>query len=142
MRYISDCANVLLNCWFLMYAVPNNKLLFYFFLFLYHGIVINCFPQVYKCIQKNCDLAFDDLDSFLDHIRTHDRDLQYRCHTCSKVFSSLKTLGFHQYEHSMYPQPKKTVGPRWVVLSLKWICLAAGQVLPQDFAGVVVQHSV
>ncbi|XP_042868948.1 zinc finger protein 341-like isoform X3 [Penaeus japonicus] len=72
---------------------------------------LHAHQKVYKCIQKNCDLAFDDLDSFLDHIRTHDRDLQYRCHTCSKVFSSLKTLGLHQYEHSMYPQPKKTVGP-------------------------------
>ncbi|ROT64215.1 hypothetical protein C7M84_017866 [Penaeus vannamei] len=74
---------------------------------------LHAHQKVYKCIQKNCDLAFDDLDSFLDHIRTHDRDLQYRCHTCSKVFSSLKTLGFHQYEHSMYPQPKKTVGPSY-----------------------------
>ncbi|XP_071552954.1 LOW QUALITY PROTEIN: zinc finger protein 341-like [Panulirus ornatus] len=74
---------------------------------------LHAHQKVYKCIQKNCDLAFDDLDSFLEHIRTHDRDLQYRCHTCSKVFSSLNDLGFHQYEHSVYPQPKKTIGPSY-----------------------------
>ncbi|XP_064079261.1 zinc finger protein 341-like isoform X2 [Macrobrachium nipponense] len=71
---------------------------------------IHANQKVYRCIQKNCDLAFEDLDSYLDHIRTHDKDLQYRCHTCSKVFSSLNTLGYHQYEHSVYPQPKKPVG--------------------------------
>ncbi|XP_045597301.1 uncharacterized protein [Procambarus clarkii] len=74
---------------------------------------LHAHQKVYKCIQKNCELAFDDLDSFLDHIRTHDRDLQYRCHTCSKVFSSLNTLGYHQYEHSVYPQSKKAIGPSY-----------------------------
>ncbi|XP_068248667.1 zinc finger protein 341-like isoform X2 [Palaemon carinicauda] len=71
---------------------------------------IHANQKVYRCIQKNCDLAFEDLDSYLDHIRTHDKDLQYRCHTCSKVFSSLNTLGYHQYEHAVYPPPKKPVG--------------------------------
>ncbi|KAG7158494.1 Zinc finger protein 341-like [Homarus americanus] len=69
--------------------------------------------KVYKCIQKNCDLSFDDIDPFLDHINTHDHDLQYRCHTCSKVFSSLKTLGNHQKDHSLSRQSKKTVGPSY-----------------------------
>ncbi|XP_042240984.1 zinc finger protein 341-like isoform X2 [Homarus americanus] len=69
--------------------------------------------DVYKCIQKNCDLSFDDIDPFLDHINTHDHDLQYRCHTCSKVFSSLKTLGNHQKDHSLSRQSKKTVGPSY-----------------------------
>ncbi|KAK7071985.1 hypothetical protein SK128_019708, partial [Halocaridina rubra] len=70
--------------------------------------------KVYRCIQKNCDLSFEDIDSFLDHIRTHDRDLQYRCHTCSKVFSSLNSLGTHQFEHLMYPQPKKQTVTNYV----------------------------
>ncbi|XP_050734218.1 zinc finger protein 341-like isoform X2 [Eriocheir sinensis] len=72
--------------------------------------------KVYKCIQKNCELAFADQDSFLEHIHTHDqdRDLQYRCHFCSKVFNALDKLSLHQHEqHSTYPQAKKTVGPSY-----------------------------
>lgn len=70
--------------------------------------------KVYKCIQKKCEVVFEELDNFLEHIRSHDRDeLQYRCHTCSKLFTSLNTLGYHQYEHSVYPKPKKTLGPSY-----------------------------
>ena len=78
-------------------------------------IVLSIVLQVYKCIQKNCELSFADQDSFLEHIHTHDQDqdLQYRCHFCSKVFNALDKLSHHQHEqHSTYPQAKKTVGPR------------------------------
>lgn len=97
--------SVLAHC-IMMYLTPrweNTELIFLFVL------------QVYKCIQKNCELSFPDQDSFLEHIHTHneDQDLQYRCHFCSKVFNALDKLSHHQHEqHSTYPQAKKTVGPR------------------------------
>ena len=81
--------------------------------------------QVYKCIQKNCELSFPDQDSFLEHIHTHneDQDLQYRCHFCSKVFNALDKLSHHQHEqHSTFPQAKKTVGPRYKLHPFFYIC--------------------
>ncbi|CAL4083212.1 unnamed protein product, partial [Meganyctiphanes norvegica] len=69
--------------------------------------------KVYKCIQKKCQEVFSELDGFLEHIRMHDRDLQYKCHTCSKVFDSLNAVGCHQYDHSIYPQQRKMVGPSY-----------------------------
>ncbi|KAK4289252.1 hypothetical protein Pmani_037767 [Petrolisthes manimaculis] len=76
-----------------------------------HQKVYKCIQK--NCIQKNCEVAFEDLDSFLDHIKGHNQDMQYRCHTCARVFTSLNDLGCHQYEHSVYPHPKKTVGPSY-----------------------------
>uniref|UniRef100_A0A8C9RVF9 Zinc finger protein 341 n=2 Tax=Scleropages formosus TaxID=113540 RepID=A0A8C9RVF9_SCLFO len=65
--------------------------------------------QVYKCVVKSCSLTFQKLDLFLEHIRTHQEQLTYRCHLCSKVFPSLFELGVHQYSHSFCPQqsPRK-----------------------------------
>ncbi|XP_035239377.1 zinc finger protein 341 isoform X3 [Anguilla anguilla] len=65
--------------------------------------------QVYKCVLKSCSLTFQKLDLFLEHIRTHQEQLTYRCHLCSKVFPSLFELGVHQYSHSFCPQqsPRK-----------------------------------
>ncbi|KAI1892394.1 hypothetical protein AGOR_G00132910 [Albula goreensis] len=60
--------------------------------------------QVYKCVVKSCLLTFQKLDLFLEHIRTHQEQLTYRCHLCSKVFPSLFELGVHQYSHSFCPQ--------------------------------------
>ncbi|XP_048873979.1 zinc finger protein 341 isoform X3 [Brienomyrus brachyistius] len=65
--------------------------------------------QVYKCVVKSCSLTFQKLDLFLEHIRTHQEQLTYRCHLCSKVFPSLFDLSVHQYSHSFCPQqsPRK-----------------------------------
>jgi len=61
-------------------------------------------PQVYKCVLKSCSQTFQKLDQFLEHIRTHQELLTYRCHLCSKEFPSLFELGVHQYSHSFCPQ--------------------------------------
>ncbi|CAB1336413.1 unnamed protein product [Coregonus sp. 'balchen'] len=65
--------------------------------------------QVYKCVVKSCSQTFQKLDLFLEHIRTHQEQLTYRCHLCSKVFPSLFELGVHQYSHCFCPQqnPRK-----------------------------------
>ncbi|MCL4125058.1 UNVERIFIED_CONTAM: hypothetical protein GTU68_036472, partial [Idotea baltica] len=68
--------------------------------------------KVYRCIQKDCEDTFLELDEFLSHLRVHEKELQYRCHTCSKMFDSLHALGYHQFEHSIYPWPKKS-GPSY-----------------------------
>ncbi|NXR54665.1 ZN341 protein, partial [Hippolais icterina] len=65
--------------------------------------------QVYKCVVKTCAQTFQKLESFLEHIKSHQEELSYRCHLCSKDFPSLYELGVHQYSHSLLPQhsPKK-----------------------------------
>uniref|UniRef100_A0A3Q2QJE7 Zinc finger protein 341 n=1 Tax=Fundulus heteroclitus TaxID=8078 RepID=A0A3Q2QJE7_FUNHE len=60
--------------------------------------------QVYKCVLKSCSQTFQKLDHFLEHIRTHQEQLTYRCHLCSKVFPSLFELGVHQYSHCFCSQ--------------------------------------
>lgn len=69
------------------------------------------FTQVYKCVVKSCAQTFQKLESFLDHIKSHQEELSYRCHLCSKDFLSLYELGIHQYSHNLLPQhsPKKDV---------------------------------
>ncbi|PKU32436.1 zinc finger protein hypothetical protein [Limosa lapponica baueri] len=69
------------------------------------------FTQVYKCVVKTCAQTFQKLESFLEHIKSHQEELSYRCHLCSKDFPSLYELGVHQYSHSLLPQhsPKKDV---------------------------------
>lgn len=59
---------------------------------------------MYKCVLKSCSQTFQKLDQFLEHIRTHQEQLTYRCHLCRKVFPSLFDLGVHQYSHSFCPQ--------------------------------------
>lgn len=58
---------------------------------------------------KTCAQTFQKLESFLEHIKSHQEELSYRCHLCSKDFPSLYELGVHQYSHSLLPQhsPKK-----------------------------------
>ncbi|XP_066529225.1 zinc finger protein 341 isoform X3 [Hoplias malabaricus] len=65
--------------------------------------------QVYRCVVKTCSQTFQKLDLFLEHIRTHQEHLTYRCHLCCKIFPSLFELGLHQYSHSFCPQqtPRK-----------------------------------
>ncbi|XP_039335167.1 zinc finger protein 341 isoform X3 [Saimiri boliviensis] len=65
--------------------------------------------QVYKCVVKSCAQTFPKLDTFLEHIKSHQEELSYRCHLCSKDFPSLYDLGVHQYSHSLLPphSPKK-----------------------------------
>lgn len=67
------------------------------------------FLKVYKCVVKSCAQTFPKLDTFLEHIKSHQEELSYRCHLCSKDFPSLYDLGVHQYSHSLLPQhsPKK-----------------------------------
>lgn len=58
---------------------------------------------------KSCAQTFPKLDTFLEHIKSHQEELSYRCHLCGKDFPSLYDLGVHQYSHSLLPQhsPKK-----------------------------------
>uniref|UniRef100_A0A8B9JDY0 Zinc finger protein 341 n=1 Tax=Astyanax mexicanus TaxID=7994 RepID=A0A8B9JDY0_ASTMX len=63
--------------------------------------------QVYRCVVKTCSQTFQKLDLFLEHIRTHQEHLTYRCHLCCKVFPSLFELGLHQYSHSFCPQQNR-----------------------------------
>ncbi|KAK2488581.1 hypothetical protein MC885_015933 [Smutsia gigantea] len=65
--------------------------------------------QVYKCVVKSCAQTFPKLDAFLEHIKSHQEELSYRCHLCGKDLPSLYDLGVHQYSHSLLPQhsPKK-----------------------------------
>lgn len=67
------------------------------------------FLKVYKCVVKSCAQTFPKLDTFLEHIKSHQEELSYRCHLCGKDFPSLYDLGVHQYSHSLLPQhsPKK-----------------------------------
>lgn len=65
--------------------------------------------QVYKCVVASCAQTFPKLDTFLEHIKSHQEELSYRCHLCGKDFPSLYDLGVHQYSHSLLPQhsPRK-----------------------------------
>ena len=65
--------------------------------------------KVYKCIQSSCGKMFGELDSFLEHIQTHENEMTYRCHQCPKSFSTLYELGSHQYSHSLYPSQSSRV---------------------------------
>lgn len=53
---------------------------------------------MYRCIQKNCNETFRDLDDFLSHSENHST-AEFQCHVCFKVYTSLEALGAHQYEH-------------------------------------------
>ncbi|XP_050396148.1 zinc finger protein 341 [Patella vulgata] len=68
--------------------------------------------QVYKCVMKNCGSTFQELDAFLEHTKTHEEEMSYRCHLCNKYFPSLYELGVHQYTHSLYPNQGPKPGPR------------------------------
>ena len=68
--------------------------------------------QVYKCILKSCGSTFRELDEFLEHTKTHEMTMSYRCHMCNKLFPSLLELGVHQYSHSLYPNQGPKTGPR------------------------------
>ncbi|XP_068118636.1 zinc finger protein 341 isoform X2 [Hyperolius riggenbachi] len=65
--------------------------------------------QVYKCVVKGCTHTCQKLDQFLEHIKSHQEEMTYRCHICNKDFSSLYEMGVHQYSHSLLPliAPKK-----------------------------------
>uniref|UniRef100_G3RPC3 C2H2-type domain-containing protein n=1 Tax=Gorilla gorilla gorilla TaxID=9595 RepID=G3RPC3_GORGO len=65
--------------------------------------------QVYKCVVKSCAQTFPKLDTFLEHIKSHQEELSYPGHFCNKDLPPLYDLGVHQYSHSLLPQhsPKK-----------------------------------
>ncbi|PIO25603.1 hypothetical protein AB205_0046580 [Aquarana catesbeiana] len=65
--------------------------------------------QVYKCVVKGCTHTCQKLEQFLEHIKTHQEEMTYRCHICNKDFSSLYEMGVHQYSHCLLPliAPKK-----------------------------------
>lgn len=67
--------------------------------------------KVYKCIQKNCQQTFSDLDTFVTHTQFHCNEVLYRCHVCSKQFHTLADVGIHQYSHNAKTAPPK-VGSR------------------------------
>ncbi|XP_019629163.1 PREDICTED: zinc finger protein 341-like [Branchiostoma belcheri] len=69
--------------------------------------------QVYKCITKSCGSMFHDLEAFLEHTKSHEEEMTYRCHMCNKQFPSLYELGVHQYSHSLYPNQGPRPGPRY-----------------------------
>lgn len=69
---------------------------------------------------KSCSQTFQKLDQFLEHIRTHQEQLTYRCHLCSKVFPSLFELGVHQYSHCFCPQ-QNTRKETTVFRSAQWL---------------------
>ncbi|XP_062872239.1 zinc finger protein 341 isoform X2 [Trichomycterus rosablanca] len=60
--------------------------------------------QVYRCVVKTCSQTFQKLDLFLEHTRSHQEHLTYRCHLCTKVFPTLFELSLHQYSHSFCSQ--------------------------------------
>ncbi|XP_075211877.1 uncharacterized protein LOC142318993 isoform X2 [Lycorma delicatula] len=62
---------------------------------------VHIHQKVYRCIQKNCNETFSDLDDFLYHTQIHENEAQYHCHVCNKEFTSLDELGTHQYSHSV-----------------------------------------
>ncbi|XP_035209445.1 zinc finger protein 341-like isoform X1 [Stegodyphus dumicola] len=59
--------------------------------------------KVYKCILSSCGQMFSDLDPFLEHTKSHENEMTYRCHECNRNFPSLYDLGSHQFTHSLYP---------------------------------------
>lgn len=65
--------------------------------------------QIYKYIIKNYTQTFPKLDTFLKHIKNHQKKLNYRYHLYDKNFPSLYDLDVHQYSHNLLPQhnPKK-----------------------------------
>ncbi|KAL5022786.1 hypothetical protein ScPMuIL_001941 [Solemya velum] len=68
--------------------------------------------MVYKCVMKTCTDTFRELDAFLEHTKSHEEEMSYRCHMCSKFFPSLYELGVHQYTHSLYPNQGPKPGPK------------------------------
>lgn len=44
---------------------------------------------------------FNDLDPFLEHTKSHENEMTYRCHECNKNFPSLFDLGTHQLTHAV-----------------------------------------
>lgn len=69
--------------------------------------------KVYKCIQSSCGKMFSELEPFLDHIQSHDTEMTYRCHQCTKTFHTLYDLGVHQYSHSLYPNQGARAGQKY-----------------------------
>ncbi|XP_059171764.1 zinc finger protein 341-like [Physella acuta] len=64
--------------------------------------------QVYKCVMRNCGDSFHDLDTFLEHVKSHESEMSYRCHQCHKYFKNLSELGIHQYTHIYMSQGVKS----------------------------------
>lgn len=58
--------------------------------------------KVFKCIVSSCGKIFggNDLQSFLDHVKSHKNELTYSCHQCSSQFTSLNEFGLHQKSHN------------------------------------------
>nr|XP_018913321.1 PREDICTED: zinc finger protein 341-like [Bemisia tabaci] len=53
--------------------------------------------KVYCCSQKDCEWTSPDLNTFLNHVTSHE---VFGCHVCKQSFSSLDNLNVHQYiEH-------------------------------------------
>ncbi|XP_054724314.1 zinc finger protein 341-like [Uloborus diversus] len=68
--------------------------------------------KVYKCILSSCGLMFNELDPFLEHTKSHENEMTYRCHECNRNFPSLYDLGSHQFTHSLYPSLRSRTSRR------------------------------
>ncbi|XP_043236628.1 zinc finger protein 341-like [Amphibalanus amphitrite] len=51
--------------------------------------------KVYRCPQRDCGATCDDQDRFLEHLRRHHAQLEFTCHVCGHVFTSLRLLSDH-----------------------------------------------
>ncbi|XP_074602867.1 uncharacterized protein LOC141856454 isoform X2 [Brevipalpus obovatus] len=69
--------------------------------------------KVYKCIQASCGKMFAELEPFLEHIQSHENEMTYTCHLCSKAFKSLCELGNHQLSHALHPNQNQRAGQRY-----------------------------
>ncbi|CAG0900707.1 unnamed protein product [Darwinula stevensoni] len=57
---------------------------------------IHAKDKVYCCIQKDCKHTTSNLEEFLNHVHGHKENMEYHCHDCGEVFTSLSQLGLHQ----------------------------------------------
>ncbi|XP_037084867.1 zinc finger protein 341-like [Pollicipes pollicipes] len=66
--------------------------------------------KVYRCPQRDCGATCEDQDGFLEHLRRHHADLEFTCHVCSHVFSSLRLLSDHVAERHGGPADADDTG--------------------------------
>ena len=55
--------------------------------------------KCYRCTVPGCGHLFKLAQEFVDHVRSHGDDLEYRCHVCPDRFTDLNDLNLHQYTH-------------------------------------------
>lgn len=53
----------------------------------------------FKCVQSDCISLFDNIELLLSHMSNDHSQLQYICHLCSGIFTSLEDIALHQQGH-------------------------------------------